>query len=61
MVSTINSTTFQGSSERTVHHLQFTGWPDKDIPRDVAVLVDFRQYLNNTKTTLNGPMIVHCR
>ncbi|WAR16548.1 PTPRT-like protein [Mya arenaria] len=46
---------------RTVHHLHFTSWPDKGVPDDVTSLVDFRHRVLQTKSSLGGPTIVHCR
>ncbi|WAR16777.1 PTPRC-like protein, partial [Mya arenaria] len=47
--------------ERNLHHLQFTAWPDKDIPDDVTSIIEFRQKVNALPSTFNGPVIVHCR
>ncbi|XP_052763708.1 receptor-type tyrosine-protein phosphatase mu-like isoform X2 [Mya arenaria] len=46
--------------ERNLHHLQFTAWPDKDIPDDVTSIIEFRQKVNALPSTFNGPVIVHC-
>ncbi|WAR17537.1 PTP10-like protein, partial [Mya arenaria] len=50
-----------GTEERTLCHLQFTCWPDKAIPDDVTELIEFRQRVQSTPSTLNGPTVVHCR
>ncbi|WAR16856.1 PTPRC-like protein [Mya arenaria] len=47
--------------ERNLHHLQFTAWPDKDIPDDVTSIIELRQKVNALPSTFNGPVIVHCR
>ncbi|WAR17667.1 TENX-like protein [Mya arenaria] len=47
--------TFTGSEERTLHHLHFTCWPDKAIPDNVTAMIEFRQRVLSTPSTLNGP------
>ncbi|XP_052762244.1 receptor-type tyrosine-protein phosphatase mu-like [Mya arenaria] len=49
-----------GSEERTLHHLHFTCWPDKAIPDNVTAMIEFRQRVLSTPSTLNGPTVVHC-
>ncbi|XP_052763758.1 receptor-type tyrosine-protein phosphatase kappa-like [Mya arenaria] len=49
-----------GTEERTLHHLHFTCWPDKAIPDDVTAMIEFRQRVQSTPSTLNGPTVVHC-
>ncbi|XP_052770852.1 multiple epidermal growth factor-like domains protein 10 [Mya arenaria] len=49
-----------GTEERTLHHLHFTCWPDKAIPDDVTAIIEFRQRVLSTPSTLNGPTVVHC-
>ncbi|WAR17047.1 PTPRV-like protein, partial [Mya arenaria] len=44
-----------GTEERTLHHLHFTCWPDKAIPDDVTAMIEFRQRVQSTPSTLNGP------
>ncbi|WAR16763.1 PTPRC-like protein, partial [Mya arenaria] len=51
----------KNSEERSLHHLQFTSWPDKDVPDNVTSLVELRQRVNALPSTFNGPVIVHCR
>jgi protein tyrosine phosphatase len=46
--------------ERTVHHFHLTQWPDHGVP-DKIKLVSFYRKVKRTKTTLNGPLTVHCR
>ncbi|XP_052818032.1 multiple epidermal growth factor-like domains protein 10 [Mya arenaria] len=53
-------TVTMGSKERTLHHLHFTCWPDKAIPDDVTAMIEFRQRVLSTPSTLNGPTVVHC-
>ncbi|XP_052763633.1 receptor-type tyrosine-protein phosphatase mu-like isoform X2 [Mya arenaria] len=50
----------QNKEERNLHHLQFTAWPDKDIPDNVTSIIEFRQKVNALPTTFDGPVIVHC-
>ncbi|WAR30166.1 PTPRS-like protein, partial [Mya arenaria] len=49
----------QNSEERSLHHLQFTSWPDKDIPDDVTSIIELRQRVSALPSTLNGPVVVH--
>ncbi|WAR16715.1 LAR-like protein [Mya arenaria] len=51
----------KNSEERNLHHLQFTAWPDKDIPDNVTSIIQFRQKVNALPSTFVGPVIVHCR
>ncbi|WAR12822.1 LAR-like protein, partial [Mya arenaria] len=51
---------FTGIDERTVHHLHFTCWPVRAIPDDVTAMIEFRQRVLITPSTLNGPTVVHC-
>jgi protein tyrosine phosphatase len=51
---------FQAKDERTVHHFHFTQWPDHGVPDNIK-LVSFYRKVKRTKTTLNGPLTVHCR
>uniref|UniRef100_A0AC35U6U5 Protein-tyrosine-phosphatase n=1 Tax=Rhabditophanes sp. KR3021 TaxID=114890 RepID=A0AC35U6U5_9BILA len=44
--------------ERTVHHVQFTAWPDHGVPDNVFPLLSFMNYV--TALESNGPLIVHC-
>ncbi|WAR16840.1 PTPRU-like protein [Mya arenaria] len=46
---------------RSLHHLQFTSWPAKDVPDNVTSLIELRQRVNALPSTFNGPVIVHCR
>ncbi|XP_052763705.1 receptor-type tyrosine-protein phosphatase mu-like isoform X2 [Mya arenaria] len=50
----------KNSEERNLHHLQFTSWPDKDIPDDVTSVIEFRQRVNALPSTFDGPVVVHC-
>ncbi|WAR17034.1 PTPRK-like protein [Mya arenaria] len=54
-------TVAMGTEERTLHHLHFTCWPDKSIPDDITAIIEFRQRVLTTPSTLNGPTVVHCR
>ncbi|XP_052763723.1 receptor-type tyrosine-protein phosphatase S-like [Mya arenaria] len=50
----------KNSEERKLHHLQFTSWPDKDIPDDVTSVIEFRQRVNALPSIFDGPVVVHC-
>ncbi|WAR17663.1 PTPRT-like protein, partial [Mya arenaria] len=50
-------TVTMGSEERTLYHLHFTCWPDKAIPDDVTAMIEFRQRVQSTPSTLNGPTV----
>ncbi|XP_052764627.1 receptor-type tyrosine-protein phosphatase kappa-like [Mya arenaria] len=49
-----------GKSERQLHHLHFTAWPDRGIPEDVTALIEFRHRVLNSPAHLDGPTLVHC-
>ncbi|WAR18006.1 PTPRT-like protein [Mya arenaria] len=53
-------TVTMGGKERSLHHLHFTCWPDKAVPDDVTAMIEFRQRVLSTPSTLNGPTVVHC-
>ncbi|XP_052765028.1 receptor-type tyrosine-protein phosphatase kappa-like [Mya arenaria] len=53
-------TLFKNSEKRSIHHLQFTSWPDKDIPDDVTAFIEFRHRVNALASTFDGPIVVHC-
>ncbi|WAR15959.1 PTPRF-like protein [Mya arenaria] len=46
-----------GESERQLHHLHFTAWPDKGIPEDVTALIEFRHGVLNSPALLGGPTL----
>ncbi|XP_052761981.1 tyrosine-protein phosphatase non-receptor type 7-like [Mya arenaria] len=50
----------KNSEERSLHHLQFTSWPTKDVPDNVTSLIELRQRVNTLPRTFGGPVIVHC-
>ncbi|XP_071094543.1 uncharacterized protein [Haliotis cracherodii] len=45
---------------RTLKHYHFTAWPDKGVPEDVGVLVDFHRLVKNAPSRSKGPVVVHC-
>ncbi|XP_052761570.1 receptor-type tyrosine-protein phosphatase kappa-like isoform X2 [Mya arenaria] len=49
-----------GESERQLHQLHFTAWPDRGIPEDVTALIEFRHRVFNSPAHLGGPTLVHC-
>ncbi|XP_052764662.1 cell death abnormality protein 1-like [Mya arenaria] len=49
-----------GKSERQLHHLHFTAWPDRGIPEDVTALIEFRHRVLHVPAHLGGPTLVHC-
>ncbi|WAR15948.1 PTPRK-like protein [Mya arenaria] len=46
-----------GESERQLHHLHFTAWPDRGIPEDVTALIEFRHRVLNSTAHLAGPTL----
>ncbi|WAR15947.1 PTPRS-like protein [Mya arenaria] len=46
-----------GESERQLHHLHFTAWPDRGIPEDVTALIEFRHRVLNSPAHLGGPTL----
>ncbi|XP_052763712.1 receptor-type tyrosine-protein phosphatase kappa-like [Mya arenaria] len=49
-------TLYKKSKKRSLHHLQYTSWPDKDI----TSFIEFRQRVNALSNTFDGPVVVHC-
>ncbi|XP_052764651.1 receptor-type tyrosine-protein phosphatase mu-like [Mya arenaria] len=49
-----------GESERQLHHLHFTAWPDRGIPEDVTALIEFRHRVLNSPAHPGGLTLVHC-
>ncbi|WAR16068.1 PTPRT-like protein, partial [Mya arenaria] len=47
-----------GESERQLHHLHFTAWPDRGIPEDVTALIEFRHRVLNSTAHLDGTVRV---
>uniref|UniRef100_A0AC34Q1Y1 Protein-tyrosine-phosphatase n=1 Tax=Panagrolaimus sp. JU765 TaxID=591449 RepID=A0AC34Q1Y1_9BILA len=45
-------------SERTIHQVHFTSWPDHGVPETVFPLLSFMNYVAEIQST--GPIIVHC-
>ncbi|VDM26764.1 unnamed protein product [Toxocara canis] len=45
-------------TERKVHQLHFTSWPDHGVPTTVFPLLSFLKYVSEIPTT--GPIVVHC-
>ncbi|WAR16661.1 PTPRC-like protein, partial [Mya arenaria] len=45
----------KNSEERSLHHLQFTSWPAKDVPDNETSLIDLRQRVNALPNTFDGP------
>ncbi|WAR15921.1 PTPRK-like protein [Mya arenaria] len=46
-----------GKSERQLHHLHFTAWPDRGIPEDVTALIEFRHRVLHSPAHLGGPTL----
>ncbi|KAH3897454.1 hypothetical protein DPMN_021642 [Dreissena polymorpha] len=45
---------------RSLTQLHFTSWPDKDVPKNVTSIIEFRQKVLYAPATLGGPTLVHC-
>uniref|UniRef100_A0A9J2PH80 Protein-tyrosine-phosphatase n=1 Tax=Ascaris lumbricoides TaxID=6252 RepID=A0A9J2PH80_ASCLU len=45
-------------TERKVHQLHFTSWPDHGVPTSVFPILSFLKYVSEVPTT--GPIVVHC-
>ncbi|XP_052249223.1 receptor-type tyrosine-protein phosphatase kappa-like [Dreissena polymorpha] len=50
----------KGKSNRTLHHLHFTAWPDRGIPEDVTAILELRYRVLKQQKQLEGPILVHC-
>jgi receptor-type tyrosine-protein phosphatase C len=42
-------------------HLHFTAWPDRGVPDNPSVMLQFRDIVMSEHTFLDGPILVHCR
>ncbi|VDK19534.1 unnamed protein product [Anisakis simplex] len=45
-------------TERQVHQVHFTSWPDHGVPSNVFPLLSFLKYVSDIHST--GPIVVHC-
>lgn len=50
---------FRFQTERRVHQVHFTGWPDHGVPSSVFPLLSFAHFVAQIHST--GPLLVHCR
>jgi protein tyrosine phosphatase len=48
------------SQPRMLTHLQYTGWPDHDVPVDYTSFIALIQFYRQLKPSISGPIIVHC-
>ncbi|XP_071139564.1 receptor-type tyrosine-protein phosphatase mu-like isoform X15 [Mytilus edulis] len=53
-----DQTTTEDNARLQVKHLQFTSWPDRDVPKYVTTLVEFHSKVNSLRH--EGPLLVHC-
>ncbi|XP_053243886.1 tyrosine-protein phosphatase non-receptor type 20 isoform X2 [Podarcis raffonei] len=58
IIRVIEVTKKQTLEKRSVHHLQFTSWPDHGTPTSSKDLVKFVRYMR--KIHQSGPIIAHC-
>ncbi|XP_033004330.1 tyrosine-protein phosphatase non-receptor type 20 isoform X2 [Lacerta agilis] len=58
IIRVIEVTKKQTLEMRSVHHLQFTSWPDHGTPTSSKDLVKFVRYMR--KIHQSGPIIAHC-
>ncbi|XP_071116767.1 multiple epidermal growth factor-like domains protein 10 [Haliotis cracherodii] len=50
----------KGAVEKTVKHVHYMVWPDKDVPDNTISLVDLRNKVRTFCDFAEGPMVVHC-
>ncbi|XP_067679069.1 multiple epidermal growth factor-like domains protein 11 [Haliotis asinina] len=50
----------KGSMQRTVKHVHYMVWPDKDVPDNTMSLVELRNKVRTFCDFAQGPMVVHC-
>ncbi|XP_071118983.1 cell death abnormality protein 1-like [Haliotis cracherodii] len=50
----------KGAAEKTVKHVHYMVWPDKDVPDNTMSLVDLRNKVRTFCDFAEGPMVVHC-
>ncbi|KFP90657.1 Tyrosine-protein phosphatase non-receptor type 20, partial [Apaloderma vittatum] len=58
VIRTIEMINKQTEEKRIISHLQFTTWPDHNIPKLAKQLVQFICYMRKAHST--GPIIAHC-
>ncbi|XP_046568309.1 receptor-type tyrosine-protein phosphatase alpha-like [Haliotis rubra] len=50
----------KGGMQRTVKHVHYMVWPDKDVPENTMSLVELRNKVRTFCDFAQGPMVVHC-
>ena len=50
----------RGGEVRTIHHFQFTTWPDHGVPERPQTLVKFVRAFRERVTPEQRPVVVHC-
>ncbi|XP_046568669.1 receptor-type tyrosine-protein phosphatase kappa-like, partial [Haliotis rubra] len=50
----------KGGMQRTVKHVHYMVWPDKDVPDNTMSLVELRNKVRTFCDFAQGPMVVHC-
>ncbi|RNF05961.1 putative tyrosine specific protein phosphatase [Trypanosoma rangeli] len=46
--------------EHEVYHMQYTGWPDQNIPATSAPLMGIIQTMGKSELSVQNPVVVHC-
>ncbi len=50
----------QTNEVRTIHHFQYTAWPDHGLPVSTHAFLDLAHKVDDMNET-DGPLVVHCR
>lgn len=45
----------------TVTQLQYTAWPDHDVPKSAEPLIEMNRTLKSLQGNRKQPILVHCR
>ena len=54
-------TGFLFQDEMLVTQLQYTAWPDHDVPKSAAPLLEMNKTLSSLQGNKKQPILIHCR
>eukprot|EP01137_Pigoraptor_chileana_P024184 Opistho-2@91696 len=60
IIRTFSMKNLKNGETRTIHHLQFTGWPDHGVPSSTRTLLRFISKSRDVQPKEAGPIVVHC-
>ncbi|XP_060599714.1 uncharacterized protein LOC132753277 isoform X2 [Ruditapes philippinarum] len=56
----LQATNCKTNEVKDFQHLHFTAWPDRGVPDNPSVMLQFRDIVMSEHTFLDGPILVHC-